>query len=179
LLKYALDVKDKEAKFILCTNDDESICTDYCYPRIYKVMKTGYKNKDGQKIKPISGNLKYFKTAFVKNSISRDDLKIRITRECTEMLCLREGIFDEVKATANYRIFAQNDRVMGVYYSLEREALASLKKELDKIEGEKILYCFTLDPLGLDKNDFVDWQGVSLEPIPQKILDIYEQIYEY
>jgi len=56
--------------------------------------------------------------------------------------------FDEVKATANYRIFAQNDRVMGVYYSLEREALASLKKELDKIEGEKILYCFTLDPLG-------------------------------
>ena len=54
-----------------------------------------------------------------------------------------------------------------------------LKKELDKMEGEKILYCFTFDPLGLDKNDFADWQGVSLEPIPQKILDIYEQIYEY
>jgi len=92
LLNMLLDVKDKEAKFNPLHNDDESICTDYCYPRIYKVMKTGYKNKDGQKIKPISGNLKYFKTAFVKNSISRDDLKIRITRECTEMLCLREGI---------------------------------------------------------------------------------------
>ena len=57
--------------------------------------------------------------------------------------------------------------------------MSSLKKDLDKMKGEKILYCFTLDPLGLDKEDFVDWQGVSLEPIPQKILDIYEQIYEY
>jgi len=130
-------------------------------------------------LKEFKGNLKYFKTAFVKNSISRDDLKLRITRECTEMLCLREGIFDEVKAKPNYHIFEQNGRIMGVYYALERDGLEQLKKELDKMKGEKILYCFTFDPLGLDKNDFADWQGVSLEPIPQKILDIYEQIYEY
>jgi len=177
LLKYALNIKEKEAKFILCTNDDEGICTEYCYPRIYKVMKTGYKNKDGQKIKPLTGNLKYFKTAFVKNSISRDDLKMRITRECTEMLCLREGIFKEVKASDDWKIFKQGDRVMGVYYAMEREGLASLKKELDKMKGEKVLYCFTLDPLGLDKNDFADWEGVTLEAIPEPILDIYKDIY--
>ena len=164
--------------FILCTNNEESICTDVCYPRIEKVIK-GYKKPRGAKVDGLGGNLKYFKTAFVKNSISRDDLKMRITRECTEMLCLREGIFDEVKAKPDYHIFEQNGRVMGVYYSMERDSLAQLKKELDKMKGEKILYCFTLDPLGLDKEDFVDWQGVSLESIPQKILDIYEQIYEY
>ena len=179
VLKYGLDAKNKEIRFILCTNDDEGICTDYCYPRLQKVMKVGYKNKDGQKIKPLIGNLKYFKTAFVKNSISRDDLKMRITRECTEMLCLREGIFDEVNSGVGYRIFSQNDRTMVVYYALERDGMANLKKDLDKVKGEKILYCFTLDPLGLDKEDFVDWANVRLEPIPQKILDIYEQIYEY
>lgn len=165
-------------QFILCTNNEENICTDICYPRIQKAIK-GYKTPKGEKIDGLGGNLKYYKTAFVKNSISRDDLKMRITRECTEMLCLREGIFDEVKAKPDYHIFEQNDRIMGVYYSMERDSLAQLKKELDKMEGEKILYCFTFDPLGLDKNDFADWQGVSLEPIPQKILDIYEQIYEY
>ena len=165
-------------QFILCTNNENNIATEVCYPRIQKAIK-GYKTPKGEKIAGLGGNLKYFKTAFVKNSISRDDLKVRITRECTEMLCLREGIFDEVKAKPDYRIFAQNDRVMGVYYSMERDSLAQLKKELDKMEGEKILYCFTFDPLGLDKNDFADWQGVNLEPIPQKILDIYEQIYEY
>lgn len=165
-------------QFILSTNNEENICTDICYPRIQKAIK-GYKTPKEEKIDGLGGNLKYFKTAFVKNSISRDDLKMRITRECTEMLCLREGIFDEVKAKPDYHIFEQNGRVMGVYYALEREGLQGLKKELDKMKGEKILYCFTLDPLGLDKEDFADWQGVSLEPIPQKILDIYEQIYEY
>src|SRR3989338_8376294 len=164
---------DGDRKFLLCTNNEENICTDVCYPRVKNVVK-GYQSIEG-----FGGNLKYYKTSFVKNSISRDDLKIRITRECTEMLCLREGIFDEVKAKHDYHIFEQNDRVMGVYYAIERNGLEQLKKELDKMKGEKILYCFTLDPLGLNKNDFVDWQGVSLEPIPQKILDIYEQIYEY
>ena len=154
-------------KFILCTYNKENgngkIIDEYLYPRLKKA-KAG---------------IKYFKTAFVKNSISRDELKIRITRECTEMLCLREGIFDEVKAKPDYHIFEQNGRIMAVYYALEQDGLEQLKKEMDKMKGEKILYCFTFDPLGLDKNDFADWQGVSLEPIPQKILDIYEQIYEY
>jgi len=160
-------------QFLLCTNNEENICTDVCYPRIKNVIK-GH-----QQVEALSGNLKYFKTAFVKNSISRDELKIRITRECTEMLCLREGIFDEMKAKPDYHIFEQNGRIMAVYYALGQDGLEQLKKEMDKMKGEKILYCFTLDSLGLDKNDFADWQGVSLEPIPQKILDIYEQIYEY
>jgi hypothetical protein len=64
-------------------------------------------------------------------------------------------------------------------YSLDRKALSELKKELSKIEGDKILYCFTLDPLGLNKKDFSEWKNVTVEPIPQKILDVYKQIYEY
>lgn len=174
-----MNKEDKgKRNFILCTNNENNIATKVCYPRVVSVIK-GYTTPKNEKIDGLGGNLKYYKTAFVKNSISRDDLKMRITRECTEMLCLREGIFDEVKAKPDYHIFEQNGRIMGVYYSMERDSLAQLKKELDKMEGEKILYCFTFDPLGLDKNDFADWQGVSLEPIPQKILDIYEQIYEY
>lgn len=177
---HAVSLLNKEdggaRQFILCTNNENGIAQEVCYPRIKKVIKG---HADFPDITNIPSNLKYFKTSFVKNSISRDDLKIRITRECTEMLCLREGIFNEVKTKPDYHVFEQNGRVMGVYYALERDSLVQLKKELDKMKGEKVLYCFTLDPLGLDKNDFTDWQGVSLEPIPQKILDIYEQIYEY
>jgi adenine-specific DNA-methyltransferase len=169
---------DGKRQFIICTNNENDICSDVCYPRIKKVI-TGYKNSAGLLVDGTGGNLKYFQTSFVKRTINKDSLKIRITRECTEMLCLREGIFKEIKKTDDYRIFKQNDRIMSVYYSLERSELKSLKKDLDKMKGEKILYCFTLDPLGLDKRDFEDWQGVSLEPIPQKILDVYEDIYEY
>ncbi len=171
-------------QFILCTNNEDNngtglrIATDICYPRIEKVIK-GYKSRNGTKISGLGGNLKYFKTAFIKRTISKDSLKIRITQECTEMLCLREGIFDERKKTDAYRVFQQNGRIMVVYYSLEHGELKSLKKYLDKMTGKKTLYCFTLDPLGLDIKDFQDWEEVSLEPIPQKILDIYERIYEY
>ncbi len=171
-----LQNKGRYIQFILCTNNENNICTDICYPRIAKVIN-GYKNRSGESIKKADGNLKYFKTAFVKDSISRDDLKMRITLECTEMLCLREGVFEEVKTASEYRIFKQNNKVMGIYYALERDGLEQLKKELDNIKGEKILYCFTIDPLGLDKDDFADWDGISLEAIPQPILDIYKGIY--
>jgi hypothetical protein len=69
--------------------------------------------------------------------------------------------------------------VLAAFYALERTGLKDLKKDLDKFDGDKVLYCFTLDPLGLDKKDFKGWTNVTLEPIPQKILDIYKQIYEY
>ncbi len=180
-------------QFILCTNNEINglekelkekglsekemqeygICRRVTYPRLEKVMK-GYKDS-----KPLGGNLKYFRTKFIKKSVNKDDLKISITKECTEMLCLREGVFDEKKQTSDYRIFQQGDKVLAVYYSLDRKLLTDLKKELNKLSGDKTLYCFTLDPLGLDKTDFMDWNEVSLEPIPQKILDVYKQIYEY
>jgi len=165
-----------ERTFILCTNNENNICTEVCYPRIKKVI-TGH--KDYPEITRTDANLKYFKTSFVKKSINRDEMKIRITKECTEMLCLREGIFEKKKQAEDYRIYEQGGRVMAIYYALERDGVELLRKELDNIEGEKILYCFTLDPLGLDKNEFADWPDVKLEPIPQKILDIYEQIYEH
>ncbi|OGH81967.1 MAG: hypothetical protein A2373_03505 [Candidatus Magasanikbacteria bacterium RIFOXYB1_FULL_40_15] len=184
--------------FILCTNNElngfekelrkkglseneiqeHGICQRVTYPRLEKVIN-GYKTARGEKVKGLGGNLKYFKTKFVKNASNKDDFKIRITKECTEMLCLREGIFDEIKKTNDYRIFQQGDKVLAVYYSLDRKVLADLKKELNKIDGDKAFYCFTLDPLGLDKSEFIGWNNVSLESIPQKILDVYKQIYEY
>jgi hypothetical protein len=106
-------------------------------------------------------------------------MKMKITEQCTEMLCLREGIFEEIKSLKSYKIFKQNNKIMAVYYSLEKDKLDSLKNNLDKLEGEKTLYCFTLDYLGLDKSDFIGWDDVILEPIPQKILDVYKDIYEY
>ena len=164
--------------FILCTNNENNICETITYPRMTHIVN-GYEKPKRGRVDGLGGNLKYFKTQFVKKGINKDDLKMRITKECTELLCLREGIFDETKKTDEYRIFTQHGKVMAVYYALERNGLKSLKKALDAMAGEKILYCFTLDPLGLDEHDFNRWEGVQLEPIPQKILDIYEEIYEY
>lgn len=164
-------------KFILCTNNEAEICEKITYPRIANVIG-GYKLRKNI-VEGLGGNLRYFKTKFIKKTANKDDLKIRITKECTEMLCLREGIFDEIKATDDYRIFQKGNMILAAYYSLDRKTLSELKKELNKLEGKKTFYCFTLDPLGLHKKDFNGWKDVTVEPIPQKILDVYKQIYEY
>jgi adenine-specific DNA-methyltransferase len=165
-------------QFILCTNNEKNICEEVTYPRIKNVI-TGYKDKDNGRVIGHGGSLRYFKTKFIKKNSNSDDFKMRITNECTEMLCLREGIFDEIKKANHYRIFQQGNKTLAVYYSLSRNSLPALKKELEKIDAEKTLYCFTLDPVGLSKAEFAGWHGVTLEPIPQKILDVYKQIYEY
>ncbi len=165
-------------KFILSTNNENNICTEVCYPRIEKAIE-GYKTVSKEEIVGLKGNLKYFKTSFVKKTLNQDQNKINITTKCTEMLCLKEGIFNLVKEADDYRIFNQDNRIMAVYYSFLNDSIKDLKKQLDRIEGKKILYCFTLDAFGLDKNNFIDWDDVILEPIPQKILDVYEEIYEY
>ncbi|MDE2232602.1 MAG: site-specific DNA-methyltransferase [Patescibacteria group bacterium] len=167
---------DGQRKFILCTNNENGIAEDVCYPRIKAVIKG---NKEYPDLTGIASSLKYFKTKFIKNTSNPDDAKRKITEECTEMLCLRENVFDEVKSNDEYRIFQHGNKILAAYYALERSGLKDLKKDLDKFDGDKVLYCFTLDPLGLDKKDFKGWDNVTLEPIPQKILDVYKQIYEY
>jgi len=62
-------------QFILCTNNENNICTDVCYPRIKKVIE-GYKNLKGEWVEGLGGNLKYFKTDFVDYNEPTDRNKI-------------------------------------------------------------------------------------------------------
>ena len=165
-------------KFIICTNNENNICEDVTYQRINKVIN-GYKNTKGVQIEAAGNNLRYYKTAFVANNRNKDQLKIDITKRCTEMLCLKEGIFNIIKEELDFKIFQQGSRYLAVYYDFASYSLDELKDEMNALKGEKILYCFTLDNQGLDKVNFRGWKNIRLEPIPQKILDIYKRIFKY
>lgn len=83
-------------KFILCTNNENNICTEVCYPRIKKVIQNLEKEAKGKIVKNMPGNLKYFRTDFVDANPS-DKNKRKMVAKLTEMLCLKEECFDEVK----------------------------------------------------------------------------------
>ena len=138
---------------------------------------TGERKKSGR-IKGFGNNLKYFCTSFVSNRANKDQVRIDITHKCTEMLCLREGIFRLLKEGTDWKIFEKKDRFLSVYYNFVSGTLAELRDEMNALKGEKVLYCFSVDPQGLVKEDFADWNDVRLEPIPQKILDIYKQLFD-
>ena len=167
-------------QIILVTNNENKICTKVCYPRIKKILK-GYKNPRGIKIAGFGNNLKYFQTSFVKTSRNGDQLKLNITKRCTEMLCLKQSVYELVKEYSEHRepvwkIFSSPNKYMAIYYDFPGKPLESLRTEMNKIKGTKILYCFTTHSSGLFGYDFIDWENVQVEPIPQKILEVFRRI---
>lgn len=169
--------KNDNRKFILCTNNENQISENVTFQRIKKVIE-GYQTNRGVSIVGLGNNLKYFKTSFVANNRNKDQLKIDITKCCTEMLCLKEGIFNLLKEEADYKIFQQGKSYLAVYYDFANASLDELKEEMNTLKGEKVLYCFTVDNHGLDKANFIGWNNIRLEPIPQKILDVYKRIFK-
>lgn len=160
-------------QFILCTNNENEICTEVCYPRLEKVIK-GYKNAKGEKVEGLGGNLKYFKTDFV-DSAPTDRNKKKLTDEATEMLCIREGTFEQVLDKRNFKIFKNNSHYTGIIF--DQVVIPEFKKAIKDIKGKFSIYIFSLGDDTFDE-EFEDIkQKVKLSPIPEAILRVYRRIF--
>lgn len=162
-------------KFILCTNNENKIATDVCYPRVEKVIN-GYKNSKGEKVAGLGGNLKYFKTDFV-GSDSTDKNKRDLVNKSTEMICIKENIFDLVAdGGLDYRIYQKGKKFLGVIFEID--AVADFKKEAEKHKGNFTVYCFSYTEATPEK----EFKGLKnkyvLKPIPAVILRIYLEIFK-
>ncbi|MDD5342327.1 MAG: site-specific DNA-methyltransferase [Patescibacteria group bacterium] len=161
-------------QFILCTNNENDIATNICYPRVKKVIM-GYENLKGEKIKGLGGILKYFKTDFVDGEPT-DKNKIKLTAEATEMLCVKEGTFKPVLAQNNYKIFKNTDHYTGIIY--DPLAISVFKKVIKNFKGKFSVYIFSLGDETFDE-EFEDIkQKVRLSPIPEAILRVYRRIFK-
>ena len=164
-------------KFILCTDNENNICTEVTYPRIQKVIKGYKKNGKDDVINGLNGNLQYFKTALIKKTKNRDQVKINLTRKCTEMLCVKENIFNLEIEEKDYKIFLSNkqDKSLSIYYNLIDDTFNSFHAEIKKLKGKKIIYMFSMEN-EVQKNLFAGIKNIKLEAIPQNILDVYKQL---
>jgi len=162
-------------QFILCTNNENNICTDVCYPRIEKVIK-GYKNLKGQKVAGLGGNLKYFKTDFVNYDEPTDRNKIKLTQQAIEMLCVKEGTFEKVIDNERFKIFKNSSHYTGIIW--DQVAIPIFKKAIKDIKGKFSVYVFSLGDETFD-DEFKDVkQEVELSPIPEAILRVYRRIFK-
>ena len=161
--------------FILCTNNEENICSDICYPRVQKAI-TGYKTKKGEKIEGLGGNLKYFKTDFVDYKESTDRNKIKLTKEAVEMLCVKEGTFESVLDNEAFKIFKNHDHYAGIIF--DQLVIEDFKKAIKDITGKISVYIFSLGDDSFE-DEFEDIkQKVKLSPIPEAFLKVYRRIYK-
>ena len=161
-------------QFILCTNNENNICTDVCYPRIKKVIE-GYKNLKGEQVEGLGGNLKYFRTDFVDAEPS-DKNKIKLTKQATEMLCVKEGTFEKVIDNERFKIFKNSSHYTGIIW--DQTAIPEFKKAIKDIKAKFSVYVFSLGDETFDE-EFADVkQKVNLSPIPEAILRVYRRIFK-
>jgi adenine-specific DNA-methyltransferase len=166
-------------QFILCSTNDEKepIVDKVLYPRIKKVID-GYADNA-----PIPANLRYFKTDFVEKKGGTSQLKIDLTRQCADMLCVKENVFEVVKtkkSAKNYKFFKNGKKYLGVFFDFFTDPeFTDFIKELNALprETEKAVYVFVLDgSAGIFSDEFAGVANCEVKEIPQKILDIYKQL---
>ncbi len=153
------------------------ICQRVTYPRLERVIKGYNKNGNGEWVDGLGGNLQYFKTGFVTKTNNRDQIRLSLTSQCTEMLCVRENIFDVFVETPTYKIFISNDkkRFLCVYYNFTKFDVDQFVEEISKLDGQKQVYIFseTKEP---DLEPFYEIPDYNIEAIPEPIFEIYEEL---
>ncbi len=165
-----------QRQFILCTNDENEICTGILYPRLKQVIN-GYSKRDGEDTKGMQANLKYFKAELLAKSESYYQTKINLVNECTDMLCVKENIYNLEINKNDYKIFSSNDKskYLAVYYNTVDNSLEEFLKALKNIKEEKVVYIFS-ETEEVDQAIFKGIKNFSVSPIPQKILNIYKEL---
>ncbi len=182
-------------KFILCTNNENNIATNVCYPRIKKGI-FGFKNRPA-----LGGNLKYFRTDFVDYDEPTDRNKIKLTRQATEMLCVREGTFEKVLDNERFKVFKNSNHYTGIIW--DQTAIPEFKKAIKDIsakggsasggKGKFSVYIFSLGDEDFSE-EFADLNKrrseaksrtelgsgarIQLSPIPEAILRVYRRIFK-
>jgi adenine-specific DNA-methyltransferase len=169
-------------KFILCTNNENNnggnggIADSVCYPRIKTIIK-GYKNKKGEKVEGISGNLAYYQTDLVDiEQIHKvpDEAKIRITYQAGEMIAVREDTLNEVEKNEWWQIFEGNKKITAIYFKEDKTKLEDLIDKLEKKNLPVALYIFSWG-----KNEYkgeYSSQNIRVEDIPEPIIEVYKEL---
>jgi adenine-specific DNA-methyltransferase len=163
-------------RFILSTNNENKICEEVTYERIKRVMK-GYKNKKGEDVEGLGGNLSYYKTDLVNiDKLQRisDEAKIKVSHQAGEMIALREDTLAEIERTDWWQIFEGNHKLTAIYFKEDKAKLPELIKLLEKKNVPAVLYVF-----GWGKNEYKNeysTDNIRVEDIPEPIIEVYQEI---
>lgn len=161
-----------QLKFILCTNNENNICTDVTYPRIKKVIE-GYSGVIG-----IPSNLKYYTQTFVP-IVTSDNDKRELVNRSTEILCVAEDCFEQVRIRdeiSDFSVFKSTKKQMAIIF--DEDSISDCVNYLNENRSElkTVVYVFSYDHT-YDEEDFKGLAiNFSVKPIPEAIINVYRKI---
>jgi adenine-specific DNA-methyltransferase len=154
---------------ILVTNNENEICTEVTHPRI-KALLSG--NWDEGQHDPLPGNLRYFRTDFIKRTKNLDRLRSEISRYTFDLVSLKHGVTKEKKVRSDFRMMFADKVSIAVCITLEGDySDAVLRAEkLARPGDKKIAYVFTWSDQGIEPELLEIWGGWQVEPLPAEML---------
>lgn len=161
-------------QFILCTNNENKIMEEVCYPRIQNVMN-GYTNSKQEAVGGLEGNLIFYKTDFVAGE-NTDTNKLLITERSVEMLCLRENTFKEVEQAEHWQIYKNNARYAAILF--EPEEINTFRERIEGLDKPVSVYVFSLTNDTYTEAFEGLEEKVTLCAVPESILKVYRRIYQ-
>ena len=178
---------------ILVQQNENNICEAVTYERNKRVMQ-GYTNAKGETVAGLGNSMKYYRTAFVgehKITDITDADKVALTQKAGCLLALGENNLEEIKTAKSYQIFQlrKGDKptndfgYTAVYFSGNLMHFADFRREIEQIQAAHpltriALYVFTWGDPSVFENEFDDLSGITIKPIPQPILEIYQNIHQ-
>lgn len=176
---------------ILVQQNENNICEAVTYERNKRVMQ-GYTNSKMEYVPGLGNSMKYYRTAFVgehKITDITDADKVALTQKAGCLLALGENNLEEIKTAKSYQIFQlrKGDKptndfgYTAVYFSGNLMHFADFRREIEQIQATHPLtriavYVFTWGDPSIFENEFDDLSGITIKPIPQPILEIYQNI---
>ena len=163
-----------ERRFVLCTNNENNICTDVCYPRLVKVMYN-YKEITDSPTFRNAISLKYYSTDFV-DATETDANKKKLVDRSTEMLCLKENCFNLEFEGKEFRIYSgETERLLSIIY--DDDGIDGCKIKLRDLNRKAVIYIFSLDDSNKEE-DFADIADlIEIRPIPASIMNVYRRLF--
>lgn len=168
--------------FIGVTNNQNNICEEVTYPRLSKVIN-GYTTPKGEVVPGLTANtLRYYKTDFIGRDRTSRNMR-QLVYAATDMLCIKEDIYREVKAFGSLKLkasvsryFEEGSRRMLVIYN--ELAVPAFADEISKmnVDGKIIIYVFAPGNYAYD-DEFVDvLDKVELCALPAAIYNAYQKV---
>lgn len=167
---------------ILCTNNENNICEEVTYERNKRVIE-GYTKPNGEFAEGLhDNNLRYYRTDFVSRTRSTKNMR-RLVYLATDMLCIKEDLYNEQKSFAGmptfrniYRFFDDGKKQMLIIY--DERYVAEITEMIEKTNFENPIKVYVFSP----SED--PWEAefeavndkVTLCALPQAIYNTYRRI---
>lgn len=166
--KELLKIKENPDEKWLEYVEKNGICSTATHVRIKNVI-----NSDIE----LEGSLKYFKTQFVENNSTTDQIYYDLTEKCIPMLCVKEDTFVECEKNDEYVIYSNKNKTKYtcVYFDIYGSNYDIFKEKMKNMKESKSLYIFTLGN-NIPEEELEEISNYKIEPIPQKIYDLYKKL---